>query len=86
MEMAAAKAASGLVLSRPVTFVTGNGKKLEEVRAILGQAVPFQSLKLDRTISLFLYTCPYLSVENIKFMLLGFIVVGVYSSRTARRT
>ncbi|KAB5564870.1 hypothetical protein DKX38_004924 [Salix brachista] len=47
MEMAAAKAASGLVLSRPVTFVTGNAKKLEEVRAILGQAVPFQSLKLD---------------------------------------
>uniref|UniRef100_A0A6N2K5P6 Inosine triphosphate pyrophosphatase n=1 Tax=Salix viminalis TaxID=40686 RepID=A0A6N2K5P6_SALVM len=47
MAMAAAKAASGLVLSRPVTFVTGNAKKLEEVRAILGQAVPFQSLKLD---------------------------------------
>ncbi|RYR28119.1 hypothetical protein Ahy_B01g052228 isoform A [Arachis hypogaea] len=39
--------ASGLVLSRPVTFVTGNAKKLDEVRAILGQSIPFQSLKLD---------------------------------------
>ncbi|KAL1832356.1 hypothetical protein ACET3Z_002007 [Daucus carota] len=38
---------SGPVLSRPVTFVTGNAKKLEEVRAILGQSIPFQSLKLD---------------------------------------
>ncbi|XP_059291976.1 inosine triphosphate pyrophosphatase [Lycium ferocissimum] len=36
-----------VVLPRPVTFVTGNAKKLEEVRAILGQAIPFQSLKLD---------------------------------------
>lgn len=43
----AAMKASGLVLSRPVTFVTGNAKKLEEVRAILGQSIPFQSLKLD---------------------------------------
>ncbi|CAJ1967937.1 unnamed protein product [Sphenostylis stenocarpa] len=40
-------AARGLVLSRPVTFVTGNAKKLEEVRAILGNSIPFQSLKLD---------------------------------------
>ncbi|KAG6787921.1 hypothetical protein POTOM_003970 [Populus tomentosa] len=46
-EMAVAKAASGVLLSRPVTFVTGNAKKLEEVRAILGQSIPFQSLKLD---------------------------------------
>ncbi|KAG6791298.1 hypothetical protein POTOM_000414 [Populus tomentosa] len=46
-EMAVAKAASGVRLSRPVTFVTGNAKKLEEVRAILGQSIPFQSLKLD---------------------------------------
>lgn len=38
---------SGIVLSRPVTFVTGNAKKLEEVRVILGQSIPFQSLKLD---------------------------------------
>ncbi|KAJ3682431.1 hypothetical protein LUZ60_015004 [Juncus effusus] len=35
------------VLLRPVTFVTGNAKKLEEVRAILGESIPFQSLKLD---------------------------------------
>ncbi|URD98486.1 hypothetical protein MUK42_29771 [Musa troglodytarum] len=35
------------VLPRPVTFVTGNTKKLEEVRAILGHSIPFQSLKLD---------------------------------------
>ncbi|CAK7336207.1 unnamed protein product [Dovyalis caffra] len=45
--MAAAKAASGVVVSRPVTFVTGNAKKLEEVRTILGQSIPFQSLKID---------------------------------------
>ncbi|XP_077252536.1 inosine triphosphate pyrophosphatase family protein [Tasmannia lanceolata] len=38
---------SGLAVSRPVTFVTGNAKKLEEVRAILGPSIPFQSLKLD---------------------------------------
>lgn len=37
-----------MVLLRPVTFVTGNAKKLEEVRSILGQSIPFQSLKLDR--------------------------------------
>ncbi|XP_022980416.1 inosine triphosphate pyrophosphatase [Cucurbita maxima] len=37
----------GMVLPRPVTFVTGNAKKLEEVRAILGNSVPFRSLKLD---------------------------------------
>ncbi|KAJ8448071.1 hypothetical protein Cgig2_031795 [Carnegiea gigantea] len=37
----------GLVLAKPVTFVTGNPKKLEEVKAILGQSIPFQSLKLD---------------------------------------
>ncbi|WVZ59175.1 hypothetical protein U9M48_009366 [Paspalum notatum var. saurae] len=35
------------VLPKAVTFVTGNAKKLEEVRAILGSSVPFQSLKLD---------------------------------------
>ncbi|KAL2326590.1 hypothetical protein Fmac_025648 [Flemingia macrophylla] len=40
-------AVRGLVLSRPVTFVTGNAKKLEEVRAILGNSIPFQSLKLE---------------------------------------
>lgn len=37
----------GLVLPKPVTFVTGNAKKLEEVRAILGTSIPFNSLKLD---------------------------------------
>ncbi|KAJ4851306.1 hypothetical protein Tsubulata_010185 [Turnera subulata] len=36
-----------VVVARPVTFVTGNAKKLEEVRAILGTSIPFQSLKLD---------------------------------------
>jgi hypothetical protein len=41
-----------LVLPRPVTFVTGNAKKLEEVRAILGKSIPFQSLKLDRKMKL----------------------------------
>ncbi|KAL3828346.1 hypothetical protein ACJIZ3_017148 [Penstemon smallii] len=42
--MAAARA---VVLSQPVTFVTGNAKKLEEVRAIIGNSIPFRSLKLD---------------------------------------
>lgn len=45
--MAAARAGTGILVSRPVTFVTGNAKKLEEVKAILGQSIPFQSLKLD---------------------------------------
>ncbi|KAI4369741.1 hypothetical protein MLD38_018154 [Melastoma candidum] len=40
--------ASGIVLGKPVTFVTRNAKKLEEVRAILGHSVPFQSVKVDR--------------------------------------
>lgn len=44
---AAAKAA--VVLPRPVTFVTGNAKKLEEVKAIIGNSIPFKSLKLDRS-------------------------------------
>lgn len=30
-----------------VTFVTGNAKKLEEVRRIIGDTIPFQSVKLD---------------------------------------
>ncbi|KAG8369725.1 hypothetical protein BUALT_Bualt14G0043700 [Buddleja alternifolia] len=42
-----AAAARAVVLSQPVTFVTGNAKKLEEVRAILGNSIPFRSLKLD---------------------------------------
>ncbi|CAO2822046.1 unnamed protein product [Amaranthus hypochondriacus] len=39
--------AKGLILPKPVTFVTGNPKKLEEFKAIFGQSIPFQSLKLD---------------------------------------
>ncbi|KAJ4957191.1 hypothetical protein NE237_013974 [Protea cynaroides] len=46
--MAATRAAaSGAVLTRRITFVTGNAKKLEEVKSILGNSIPFQSLKLD---------------------------------------
>ncbi|KAK5804779.1 hypothetical protein PVK06_032430 [Gossypium arboreum] len=45
--MAAAAASRAVLVSRPVTFVTGNAKKLEEVKSILGQSIPFQSLKLD---------------------------------------
>lgn len=47
--MAAAGGGRAVVLLQPVTFVTGNAKKLEEVRAILGNSIPFRSLKLDRT-------------------------------------
>ncbi|XP_054806928.1 inosine triphosphate pyrophosphatase isoform X2 [Prosopis cineraria] len=47
MAAAATANASGRILSQPVTFVTGNAKKLEEVRTILGQSIPFKSLKLD---------------------------------------
>ncbi|KAA3454741.1 inosine triphosphate pyrophosphatase [Gossypium australe] len=43
----AAAASRAVLVSRPVTFVTGNAKKLEEVKSILGQSIPFQSLKLD---------------------------------------
>lgn len=50
-------ATRAVVLSQPVTFVTGNAKKLEEVRAILGDSVPFRSLKLDRTQPIY-YTNP----------------------------
>ncbi|KAL7612282.1 hypothetical protein Lser_V15G09468 [Lactuca serriola] len=47
--MAAAQLAAGTGLLKlpPVTFVTGNAKKLEEVKVILGQSIPFQSLKLE---------------------------------------
>uniref|UniRef100_A0A7N0TBE7 Inosine triphosphate pyrophosphatase n=1 Tax=Kalanchoe fedtschenkoi TaxID=63787 RepID=A0A7N0TBE7_KALFE len=47
MAGAAASTSGVTALSRPVTFVTGNAKKLEEVRQILGNSIPFQSLKLD---------------------------------------
>lgn len=49
MAATATGGARAVVLSQPVTFVTGNAKKLEEVRAILGNSIPFRSLKLDRT-------------------------------------
>ncbi|BAF26677.1 inosine triphosphate pyrophosphatase [Oryza sativa Japonica Group] len=45
--MSGAAAAAARALPKAVTFVTGNAKKLEEVRAILGSSIPFQSLKLD---------------------------------------
>ncbi|KAG0473348.1 hypothetical protein HPP92_015205 [Vanilla planifolia] len=35
------------LLARPITFVTGNSKKLEEVKAIVGNSIAFNSLKLD---------------------------------------
>ncbi|OAY55421.1 inosine triphosphate pyrophosphatase [Manihot esculenta] len=44
---AEAAEAAKVVLTRPVTFVTGNAKKLEEVRAIVGQSIPLRSLKID---------------------------------------
>eukprot|EP00271_Cylindrocystis_brebissonii_P007222 TRINITY_DN20507_c0_g1_i1.p1 TRINITY_DN20507_c0_g1~~TRINITY_DN20507_c0_g1_i1.p1 ORF type:complete len:194 (+),score=17.78 TRINITY_DN20507_c0_g1_i1:160-741(+) len=34
-------------LSKPITFVTGNERKLEEVKMILGDVIPFQSCKID---------------------------------------
>lgn len=36
-------------MSRPITFVTGNAKKLEELRAILGKGFPreIRSEKID---------------------------------------
>lgn len=69
--MAAIKSASsGLVLPRPVTFVTGNAKKLEEVRAILGQSIPFQSLKLDcnNTLSLQSFFSPYMFIFWVAYL------------------
>eukprot|EP00252_Welwitschia_mirabilis_P011279 TRINITY_DN25382_c0_g1_i1.p1 TRINITY_DN25382_c0_g1~~TRINITY_DN25382_c0_g1_i1.p1 ORF type:complete len:138 (-),score=27.98 TRINITY_DN25382_c0_g1_i1:57-470(-) len=33
--------------TKAVTFVTGNANKLEEVRSILGHAVPLKSVKID---------------------------------------
>lgn len=38
--------AAGRIL-KPVTFVTGNAKKLEEVQAIFGSSIPLKSKKLD---------------------------------------
>ncbi|KAF2314100.1 hypothetical protein GH714_022238 [Hevea brasiliensis] len=45
--MAASAEAEKVVITQPVTFVTGNVKKLEEVRAIIGQSIPLRSLKID---------------------------------------
>ncbi|XP_024527439.1 inosine triphosphate pyrophosphatase [Selaginella moellendorffii] len=36
-----------VVLKKPVTFVTGNAKKLEEVKMILGNSIPFSTLRVD---------------------------------------
>lgn len=47
MMAAAGGGRAAAALLQPVTFVTGNAKKLEEVRAILGNSIPFRSLKLD---------------------------------------
>lgn len=54
-------AAAKVVIARPVTFVTGNAKKLEEVRAIIGKSIPLRSLKIDRTC--FLYPSVFLFLE-----------------------
>ena len=40
--MAAAKKAI-----KPITFVTGNAKKLEEVKMIIGTCVPMRNQKID---------------------------------------
>jgi hypothetical protein len=73
------------MLPRPVTFVTGNAKKLEEVRAILGQSIPFQSLKLDRKMKLILslsYKTPRAPFEfRVHFIFYSLIC----SARIARR-
>ena len=76
--MAAAARASALMMSRPVTFVTGNAKKLEEVRAILGNSIPFQSLKLDCKLhsiySLSLYLSLSLSLKEFIYLFSYFAV------------
>lgn len=69
--MAAAAAKAAVVLPRPVTFVTGNAKKLEEVKAIIGSSIPFKSLKLDRSyplsisisVPVFVKSHPYYSFD-----------------------
>ena len=58
--------AAARVLPKAVTFVTGNAKKLEEVRAILGSSIPFQSLKLDRECLLSLFPNPSLSPPHLQ--------------------
>ncbi|GBG89496.1 hypothetical protein CBR_g49287 [Chara braunii] len=48
MAVSAQMAAARLIGNKvPITFVTGNAKKLEEVKTILGDAFPLQSMKID---------------------------------------
>lgn len=47
MSSAAPDAAARQQQQQPIVFVTGNRKKLEEVRAILGDAFPLTSVALD---------------------------------------
>ena len=65
MAFVARAIASGVNMSLqgPVTFVTGNAKKLEEVRMILGDTIPFRSMKIDRK-----DTCVYILLvcEQVK--------------------
>jgi inosine/xanthosine triphosphate pyrophosphatase family protein len=64
-------AATARVLPKAVTFVTGNAKKLEEVRAILGSSIPFQSLKLDRMILIDFSSIPSTSPPFMHYKLSG---------------
>jgi hypothetical protein len=77
------------MLPRPVTFVTGNAKKLEEVRAILGQSIPFQSLKLDRKMKLILSSIMILSYKTprapFEFRVHFIFYSLICSARIARR-
>lgn len=56
-----------MTLTKPVTFVTGNAKKLEEVKMILGQAIPFQSLKLDRKLPCLILLNTSSNSDNLGF-------------------
>jgi hypothetical protein len=58
--------AAARVLPKAVTFVTGNAKKLEEVRAILGSSIPFQSLKLDRETLLSFSPAPSFALPRLQ--------------------
>ena len=48
--MAAAKRAI-----KPITFVTGNAKKLEEVKMIIGTCVPMRNQKIDCQYAIYRY-------------------------------
>jgi hypothetical protein len=85
-KMAAAARASALMMSRPVTFVTGNAKKLEEVRAILGNSIPFQSLKLDCKLhSIWHLLSVSLSVSPSVSQIVYLFIFLFRSARIARR-